>query len=98
MYYIRQTPSHSDGYPAPQSSPAPGLLALPEKFLPMFLENNGFVTLTIEDSAVTGMEPNLEAWEAWKTSLPEPTPAPPTALEQLRADMDFIAIMTGVEL
>lgn len=28
----------------------------------------------------------------------EPAPQPPTELEQLRADVDFIAVMTGVTL
>ncbi len=33
------------------------------------------------------------------TPEPEPEPEPePTELEQLRADVDYIAIMTGVEL
>ena len=29
---------------------------------------------------------------------PEPEPAPPTELEQLRADVDFLAAMQGVSL
>ena len=42
--------------------------------------------------------PNTEAWEAWKSSLP-PQPEPePTETERLRADVDFLAAMTGVEL
>ena len=33
------------------------------------------------------------------TNQPEPTPATtPSAVEQLRADVDYIAVMTGVEL
>jgi len=42
--------------------------------------------------------PNTEAWEAWKDGLP-PEPEPePTEAERLRADVDFLAAMTGVEL
>ena len=41
-----------------------------------FYEYSGFVTLTIEDvdgvPAVTGYEPNIEAWEAWKAGQPDP--------------------------
>ena len=33
-----------------------------------------------------------------KGVVPEPEPDVPTELEKLRADVDFIAIMTGVEL
>ena len=41
---------------------------------------------------------NTEAWEAWKSSLP-PQPEPePTEAERLRADVDFLAAMAGVEL
>ena len=31
-------------------------------------------------------------------TLPDPDPAPPTETEQLRADVDYIAAMMGVEL
>ena len=33
-----------------------------------------------------------------KPSKPEPSAPEPTEIEQLRADVDFIAVMTGVEL
>ena len=51
-----------------------------------------FVTLTVEGQTVTGMEPGV---------VPEPEPQPepePTETEQLRADIDFVAAMTGVTL
>ena len=48
----------------------------------MLVQYNGFVTVTqepdeeVEGSSVT-VAPNLEAWEAWKASLPpEPEPEP----------------------
>ena len=51
-----------------------------------------FVTLTVEGRTVTGMEPG-------EVPEPEPEPEPePTEMEQLRADVDFIAAMTGVNL
>ena len=50
---------------------------------------NGFVVLTIETidgvDTVTAYEPNVEAWEAWKASLPEPKVDEPTADEILNA-------------
>lgn len=48
-----------------------------------------FVTLTVEGQTVTGMEPG---------AVPEPETPAPTETEQLRADIDFIAAMTGVSL
>lgn len=56
-----------------------------------FYNYNGFVVLTIETidgvDTVTAYEPNVEAWEAWKASLPEPKPEvdEPTADEILNA-------------
>ena len=48
-----------------------------------------FVTLTVEGQTVIGMEPGV---------APEPETPAPTETEQLRADIDFIAAMTGVSL
>lgn len=51
-----------------------------------------FVDLTVEGQAVTGMTAGV---------VPEPEPEPepePTEMEQLRADIDFIAAMMGVTL
>lgn len=48
-----------------------------------------FVTLTVEGQTVTGMGPGV---------VPEPETPAPTETEQLRADIDFVAAMTGVTL
>lgn len=48
-----------------------------------------FVTLTVEGQTVTSMEPGV---------VPEPETPAPTETEQLRADVDFLAAMTGVTL
>lgn len=41
----------------------------------------------------------VTSWTAGTTPEPEPEPEPePTELEQLRADVDYIAMETGVEL
>lgn len=48
-----------------------------------------FVTLTVEGQTVTGMEPG---------AVPEPETPAPTETEQLRADIDYLAAMTGVTL
>lgn len=48
---------------------------------------NGFVTLTVEQvdgvDTVTKYEPNVEAWEAWKESLPPEPALEPTDTEVL---------------
>lgn len=105
MQYIQSAPNPGGGYPAPQSFPAPGLLAFPDEFLPVFYpegkEAAGFVTITHDGETVTDCQWNEEAYQAWLSSrpeLPEPEPTPPTELEQLRADVDFLAAMQGVSL
>ena len=58
-----------------------------------FYAYNGFVVLTIETidgvDTVTAYEPNVEAWEAWKASLPDPEPSAPQI-----SDDEAIAIIT----
>lgn len=72
MLYIKPTPNTSGAYSAPQSNPAKGLLAFPEKLLDDFLTNNGFVVLTVKNNTVTAIAANTEARNAWLASLPEP--------------------------
>lgn len=48
-----------------------------------------FVELVVEGNQVVGMEPG---------TVPEPETPAPTETEQLRADVDFLAAMTGVTL
>ena len=51
----------------------------------------GYCDLQIENGKLVGITP---------TERPEPEPVTPTPteLEQLRADVDYLSIMTGVEL
>ena len=48
-----------------------------------FYEYNGFVILNVMNNHVLSYEPNTEAWEAWKSTLPEPTAKPVTDTEIL---------------
>ena len=78
MKYIRATPNPSGAYPAPQSNPFPGAIALTDEQVATLIQYNGFVSITGEGESVT-VEPNTDAWEAWKASLPtttEPEPEP----------------------
>lgn len=81
-----------------QSTPAPGLLPLTAEQEAAYLQYNGFIRITSTDPVT--IEPDTEAWEAWKQAEAEKPPVveQPTAEEQLRADVDYLAIMTGVEL
>lgn len=83
--YIQPTPNPSGAYPAPQSNHAPGLVYLPDAYLETFFSYNGFVVLTITDNAVTAIESNTEAWEAWKAEQPEPVEPEPTPQEDTDA-------------
>ena len=96
--YIRTTPNPSGAYPAPQSNPAPGLASISDAQAKQLLDYNGFVELTIEGDAVTAVTPNTGAWEAWKASLPPESEPEPTTEEQMRADIDYLAAMTGIAL
>ena len=87
MQYIRSTPNPSGAYPAPQSNPFPGAIPLTEEQAETVLQYNGFVTITASEETVVDdftrtvytVEPDLEAWEAWKekeAAKPEPEPPP----------------------
>lgn len=103
MQYVKSTPNSSGAYPGPRSNPFPGCLALTDEQVAVLVQYNGFVIITnepdkdIEGSSVT-VTPNIEAWEKWKASQPDPEEIPPSKEEQLRADVDYLALMTGVDL
>lgn len=84
MYYINSTKTET-GYNPPQTVGVEGMLQLPDSLLNTFLEYNGVVKLTIEGDLVVNVEPDLEAWEVWKETQPEPTKQEPTAEELLNA-------------
>ena len=81
-----------------QSNPAPGLLELTAEQEALYRQYNGFIRIISTDPVT--IEPDTAAWEAWKAAETEKPPIPqmPTPEEQLKADVDYMAIMTGVEL
>ena len=101
MQYTRSTPNPSGAYPAPQSNPFPSCLPLTDGQAAMLIQYNGFVTITqepdeeIEGSSVT-VTPDLEAWEAWKASLP-PEPEPEPSVEERVTNLET-AIADGLNL
>lgn len=87
MKYIRSTPNSSGAYPAPQSTPFPGAIPLTNEQAQTVVDYNGYVTITSHEETIVGeftrtvytVEPDLEAWEAWKQeeeSKPTPEPEP----------------------
>ena len=85
MKYIRSTPNPSGAYSAPQSTPFKGAIPLTDEQAAAVLQYNGFVTITAAEETIVDdftrtvytVEPDLEAWEEWKASLPpEPEPEP----------------------
>lgn len=91
LLYIDPAPNESGAYPNPKMQPFPGCVPLTDEQSATFLQYNGFVTITarvevIEDDftrTVYDVEPNTEAWEAWKASLPAETEPEPTDTEVL---------------
>ena len=101
MKYIKSTPNPSGAYPGPQSRYFPGSLPLTDSQAETLVQYNGFVTITqepdpdIEASSVT-VTPDLEAWEAWKATLP-PEPEPTPSVEERVSGLEA-AIADGMNL
>lgn len=105
MRYIQATPNPSGSYPPAQGDWFPGGIPLTDEQGEVLVQHNGFVAITMEpdpemEGSTVTVTPNTEAWEAWKQAeadKPQPEPEP-TETERLRADVDFLAAMAGVEL
>ena len=66
-----------------------GWVAVPPDLEEQVWACRGYCDLVLTDGALTGLTPR---------EPPAPESEPPTEVEQLRADVDFLAIMTGVTL
>lgn len=99
MRYVKLYAENSNhGNPMGQSFD--GCVTLPDELLSAYLDCKGFAILAIDGNAVTAVEPNQEALDAYLAEHPEieVEEGAPTELEQLRSDVDFIAMETGIEL
>ena len=65
--------------------------------VPDGMEVNNFPFGNIETEVIDEVA-TVTKWEAIEIPKPEDTTQMPSKLEQLRADVDYLAIMTGVEL
>lgn len=79
-----------------QSNPAPGLLPLTAEQEAIYLQYNGFVRIVSTDPVV--IEPDTEAWEAWKAEEKAKAPVvqPPTLEERTSALEAAMLSMMGV--
>ena len=68
--YISKNQIETGNHGNPQSNKFLNSVKLPDSLLSDYLAYNGFVNLTINGDTVTAVEPNTEAWEAWKATLP----------------------------
>lgn len=83
MYYINSTSNETGNHGNPMRQLFPNCIKLPDELLPSYIDANGFVNLTLNGDTVTAVEKNVEAWEAWKASLPPETEPEPTDTEVL---------------
>lgn len=88
MIYINNKPNPSGAYGNPKNQPFTGCIPLSDEQAKIFLEYNGFVTVTVEGESVK-VEPNVMAWEEWKennaTETVEPEEKEPTIEDLVNA-------------
>lgn len=79
-----------------QSNPAPGLLPLTAEQEATYLQYSGFVRITSTEPVT--IEPDTEAWEAWKEAEAAKPPVTPTpTIEERTAALESAMLsMMGV--
>ena len=92
MLYLYSRPDETGNYGNPMGQPFPDCIKLPDELLADYLTYNGFTILTIDGDTVTAVEPNTEAWDAWKATIPpEPDPLETAKAERIvqsKADLE----------
>lgn len=97
MNIIQKQPNPSGAYPPVQSwsgaNPPDGYAELPNTLDTTDLyAHNGFVELTLANGKFDKIAPNLDAWAAWKASLPiAPAKSGQGETDKLKADIDILA-------
>ena len=87
MIYIDKIPNPSGAYPNPKNQPFSGSITLTDEQAEMFFAYNGFIIVTETDDGVS-VEPNAEAWEAWKAEHPESEEDPPAVETTVYDELD----------
>lgn len=74
-----------------QSTYAPGLIEMTDDEWQIYLSHNGFVTVTENAEAASGytITADIEGWEAWKATQPDPAiEAKATKIAKSKADLE----------
>ena len=77
MYYINSSPNETGNHGNPMGQPFPNCVTLPDDLLSPYLAAKGFGALTVEDGAVTSLETNQEALDAYEADHPDLPPEEP---------------------
>ena len=77
MYYINSSPNETGNHGNPMGQPFPNCVTLPDDLLSPYRAAKGFVALTVEDGAVTSLETNQEALDAYEADHPDLPPEEP---------------------
>lgn len=93
MYYIKAHADADGNYGNPHYPAHEGDVELPDILLDSYVGAKGFVLPIIENGVVTALDVNTAAKEAWEAAHPD-TPAPPTDLERIEAQVLYTALMT----
>lgn len=94
MYYINSSPNETGNHGNPMGQHFPNCVTLPDDLLSPYLAAKGFVALTVEDGAVTSLETNQEALDAYEADHPDLPPEEPE--EQVTWAAMAAAIREGV--
>lgn len=74
-----------------QSNPAPGLLPLTAEQEQIYIQYNGFIKIISTDPVE--IEPDVEAWEAWKAEeATKPQPEQLPTLEERTAAIEAVLL------
>ena len=99
MYYIKFKPNDDGNYGNPTTTEFESSLLLPDELLSKYIEYRGFIIPNIVDGRVATLTVNKKALDSYLAEHPDVEEEDiPNESEQLRADIDYLAIMTGVKL
>ena len=95
MWYVSKMPTECGAYSNPQGNEFPDSFPLKDELVPMFCEYNGFVNF-IETEDGYDIEPRVEEWKEWRSTLPEPVEYDPLNNNEA---ITFMAetIMAGID-
>jgi len=74
MKYIKPIPNPSGAFPPPQSTPAPGLIAISDELAEVVTASRGFVSLAHDESQVREAIPLSDELAQWEAAHPEAVP------------------------